>query len=135
MLEILYRGHGINWTWYGKVLVSEPFIAAVPDSSFRLHKFDERQGANDHPDTPWDLETYNGGNTYKTEHEGAMVRRRKPYEEGDRFVEYVETIQGIMCDIVHGMWVPRKMQDWVLESKAKYNEPLRPLQEVLNELT
>jgi hypothetical protein len=106
--EVHYSDQAINWMWYGACLVRGNLLAVQPDKSYRLHKYDESQGAGKHPKHPWSLDTYNGGNVYGGDFYGASLR----HPDGSN-------MHYILCDIVDGQWVQRPLADWVIESRAK----------------
>lgn len=46
--EIILSGGGINWTWYAHVIILDDTFCEVT-KEYRLHNFDDYQGANKHP--------------------------------------------------------------------------------------
>lgn len=58
MVELIVSGGGINWCWYTwfdvESIDGRETIGRIVRSD-RFHRFEERQGANDHPQTDWFL--------------------------------------------------------------------------------
>lgn len=55
-MDIIVRDHAINWTWYAWLTV-DGNVATVMRQD-RFHKFDEQQGAGQHPETQWSWGVY-----------------------------------------------------------------------------
>jgi len=49
MRNVIAYGDGINWCWYHWLTVDDEAQTAVETRAERFHRFDEEQGANDHP--------------------------------------------------------------------------------------
>lgn len=55
-MEIIAQDHGINWTTYHWITVDGNRATVTKTESF--HKFNESQGAKDHPKTEWTVDFY-----------------------------------------------------------------------------
>lgn len=109
--EVIYSDNAINWVWYGTLVIDDEAHTAYvkPDSSYRLHKYNDSQGADKHPYTNFSFATYNGGNVTGSDHFGCSLRNRVTQT----------TEQFILCDLIDGVVTPRPLEDWVIESKRK----------------